>query len=190
MPHYERLANGKYAYTTTIQVISGEEFTNPNRSIYQGCLRALQSTDSTPSESSRNIAYKCLVYLASISNSAYGITASNCGITSTSVTMSSSDPPLLTQITIDGENYYGVQVNSYMGFVFSLGSANVTYYHRFYSTKTIITYIPKGSTQIVQKQVIFNGSTASGNGYRYCYLGLGMTEGDIILNINVDSSGN
>lgn len=190
MAHYERLANGKYAYTTTIQVISGEDFTNPNRAIYQGCLRLLSSSSATPSESSRNNAYKCPIYLSSISVSDYGIKASNCGISTTSVTMSTSNPPILASKEIDGETYYGVQVYDSLGFVFNIGSSNSKSYLRFYSAKITVSYIPNGTTQIMQKQVIFNGATSSGYGIQYCYFGLGMTVGDIILNINVDSSGN
>ena len=189
MAHNERLANGKYAYTTTIQVISNEEFTNPNRSIYQGCLRASINHSSTPND--REKANKYMVFLSGISNSAYGVTSSNCGITTTSITLSTSNPPILTTKVIDGKTYYGIEVYDSLGFIFNLGSRNEQNYHRFFSAKTTVTYIPKGSTQIMQKQVIFNGAT-TGNVYdtRYYYLGLGMTSGDIILNVNVDSSGN
>ena len=134
MAHYERLANGKYAYTTTIQVISNEEFTNPNRSIYQGCLRASINHSSTPND--REKANKYMVFLSGISNSAYGVTSSNCGITTTSITLSTSNPPILTTKVIDGKTYYGIEVYDSLGFIFNLGSRNEQNYHRFFSAKT------------------------------------------------------
>lgn len=188
MAHYERLANGKYAYTTTIQVVANEEFTNPNRAIYQGCLIATSDISSKPSD--RESAFKYIVSLNTISNSTYGITSSNCGITNTAVTLDTNSQPSLTSKVIDGETYYGLAVYNNLGFVFSRGSTNVSEYHRFFSAKTTVTYIPNGTTQIMQKQVIFNGvTTGKVSDKRYYYFGLGMSVGDVILNINVDSSG-
>ena len=39
MAHYERLANGKYAYTTTVQVISPTEFTDRNHPYLSGTVK-------------------------------------------------------------------------------------------------------------------------------------------------------
>ena len=45
MAHYERLANGKYAYTTTVQVISPTEFTDKSHPYLSGTV-SISSYDS------------------------------------------------------------------------------------------------------------------------------------------------
>lgn len=186
MAHYERLANGKYAYTTTVQVVSLDDFTNKNRNIFSGTIACTRNNTSSDTNRTRY-----LFTLGGISNSSYGITNSNCGwIIGTSLNMTNIITTYEAR-TIGNNTYYGVRVYDSLGMVLTKTSAQgATNYMIFSPCTFTVTYIPNGTTNIVTKQVHFAGITQDPGTSKVtygCYVGLGMTTGDFILSVIADT---
>ena len=186
MAHYERLANGKYAYTTTVQVISPTEFTDKSHPYLSGTV-SISSYDSGDWYNG--------YYIPQIMKSPNG-TVSNSICSSGTHIVTKTNPLNATDFTytskiIDGNNYYGILCNDekYIAITFKWQShgGSTDNEWRVNNTKFEITYIPNGTTSIQTKTITASAPNTSALSssvtYTNIYIGLGMSVGDVILNI-------
>lgn len=191
---YQRLANGKYSYTTTVQVISPEEFTNRSHSYTNGYI-TLKYKSNTTSKTAYELHYYPQIFQA-ISSYDYNI----CNTSSTTVLNPSSYPVLISVLqstkTINGITYYGISCTTSLVMLLkkdNLEKASNTAYDTYSSISCNfdITYIPNGQTNITTKtvkvtafrRISSNDTSALSNNTVASYLGLGMSVGDFILSI-------
>ena len=186
MAHYERLANGKYAYTTTVQVISPTEFTDKNHPYFSGTVKISYYSNST---------WRQYYYIPQIMQYPGGVL--NNSICSSGANIVTKQSPLnasnfyYTSQVIDGNTYYGILCNTdrfiVITFKWKSSTGSDDRMWRVDKTKFEITYIPNGTTSIQTKTITASTSNASAYSssetYTNIYIGLGMSVGDIILNI-------
>ena len=183
MAHYERLANGKYAYTTTVQVISPEDFTNPNHTIVTGSLKSSDNLTAI---------YPTFGIKSSSANDYFtngqGISLGN------NIMTSGGDRTYLqynnfTSKIIDGQTYYGVliEAQTFLGAVLR-NTTDTTYTIKVGPTKVTITYIPPNSNTIATTSFATSSeiSTTVNKSMTLARISGGIPINSIVLNVNLE----
>lgn len=186
MAHYERLANGKYAYTTTTQIVGGEDFTNPAHSIITGCLL---SSDKT----------QCII-------PSFGYFTNNNGARFTrgqtlglgnNVSAGSADYSymqvnVLNTVEIDNKIYYGIKIEE--GSFLAAVLRNITSVNKSTKvgpTKITITYIAPNDNKISVTSFSTTNelsSTITSKSMGIAYICGGIPVNSIVLNVNLEQN--